>query len=100
VTDLVLPLGDSRLRAAATPVDVRSPSFRDENDRLKAALDSFRREHGFGREIAAPQIGIPSAIVALNLGSGTRSLVNRSSRGAALRPSPSGTTACASRTSS
>jgi len=76
VTDRILPLGDPRLRQPATPVDVRSPTFRDENDRLKATLDSFRREHGFGRGIAAPQIGIPSAIVALNLGSGTRSLVN------------------------
>jgi peptide deformylase len=34
-----------------------------ENQRLKAALDAFRSERGFGRGIAAPQIGIPKRFI-------------------------------------
>ena len=77
MTDRVLPLGDPRLRHPAIPIsDVSAPSFRGENERLKAALDSFSREHGFGRGIAAPQIGISSSFISLNLGAGTHSLIN------------------------
>lgn len=76
MTDRVLPLGDPRLRRPSEPVlDVDAAAFRSENERLKAALDAFRLEHGFGRAIAAPQIGIASSIVCVHLGAGTRSLV-------------------------
>ena len=75
--DRVLPLGDPRLRRLCAPVpDPSAASFRRENERLKAALEAFRLEYGFGRGIAAPQIGIPSCFISLNLGAGTRSLVN------------------------
>jgi peptide deformylase len=77
MTDRVLPLGDPRLRIVCAPVaDVADPAFQAENARLKAALDAFRAERGFGRGIAAPQIGIPRRFVAINLGQGTHSLVN------------------------
>lgn len=77
MSDRVLPLGDPRLRAVCEPVgDVSDAEFRRESRRLKAALDAFRAEHGFGRGIAAPQIGIPRRFVAVNLGHGTRCLVN------------------------
>ncbi len=77
MTDHVLPLGDPRLRRLSTPVpDVGAASFRTENERLKAALDAFRLEYGFGRGIAAPQIGIPSSFISLNLGAGAHSLIN------------------------
>lgn len=73
----VLPLGDPRLRRLCAPVpDVSAPSFRSDNERLKASLDAFRLEYGFGRGIAAPQIGIPSSFISLNLGAGTHSLIN------------------------
>ena len=36
--------------------------------RLQATLEAFRREHGFGRAIAAPQIGLAYRIIAVNLG--------------------------------
>ncbi len=77
MTDSVLPLGDPRLRRLCAPVpDVNAPSFRNDNERLKASLDAFRLQYGFGRGIAAPQIGIPSSFISLNLGTGTHSLVN------------------------
>jgi len=75
--DGVLPLGDPRLRVVCAPVaDVADPAFQAENRRLQAALDAFRAERGFGRGIAAPQIGIPKRFIAINLGQGTRTLVD------------------------
>ena len=75
--DRVLPLGDPRLRLVCREVeDAVDPSFLRESLRLKAALDAFRAEHGFGRGIAAPQIGIPKRFVAINLGHGTHALLN------------------------
>jgi peptide deformylase len=56
--------------------DVSDAEFQRENRRLKAALDAFRAEHGFGRGIAAPQIGIPRRFIAINFGHGTHSLLN------------------------
>ena len=73
----VLPLGDPRLRVVCAAVDAPAdPAFRAENRRLQAALAAFRAEHGFGRGIAAPQIGIPRRFVALDLGQGAFTLVN------------------------
>ena len=73
----VLPLGDPRLRRLSVPVAVPLDSrFQAENLRLKHALEAFRAERGFGRGIAAPQLGIPRRFIAINLGSGTRSLIN------------------------
>lgn len=75
--DRVLPLGDPRLRLVCKKIeDLRDPAFQAENARLKAALDAFRAEKGFGRGIAAPQIAIPKRFIALNLGKGTHSLIN------------------------
>jgi peptide deformylase len=75
--DRVLPLGDPRLRLVCREVeDLREPRFLAENARLKAALEAFRAEFGFGRGIAAPQLGIPKRFIALNLGQGTHALIN------------------------
>lgn len=75
--DPILPLGDPRLRLVSEAVgDVADPAFKAEAARLKRALDAFRAERGFGRGIAAPQIGIARRFVAVNLGEGTRCLVN------------------------
>jgi len=77
VTDPVLLLGDPRLRAACESVDdVRDARTKGELERLKAALDAFRAARGFGRGIAAPQIGITRRFIAVNLGEGSRCLVN------------------------
>jgi peptide deformylase len=77
MSDAILPLGDPRLRVTCAPVtDVRDPAFLAENARLQAVLDAFRKAHGFGRGVAAPQIGVPKRFIAVNLGQGTRTLIN------------------------
>jgi peptide deformylase len=78
MADRVLLLGDPRLRAACEAVGAaRDPLILAEFARLKAALDEFRAERGFGRGIAAPQIGIARRFIAVNiLGEGTRCLAD------------------------
>lgn len=75
-TDRVLPLGDPRLRQVAAPVDLDDPAFPAERERLHAMLAAFRAEYGFGRAIAAPQIGILKRFIAVSLGDGPSTLVN------------------------
>jgi len=73
----VLLLGDPRLRAVCDPVaDPRTPEARASFETLEAALENFRAEHGFGRGIAAPQIGVLERYIAIDLGEGPRCLVN------------------------
>ena len=69
----VLLLGDSRLRVRSQEVEGYDA---DAFDSLAATLDAFRRKHGFGRAISAPQIGIPQRFIALNLGKGPFFIVN------------------------
>ena len=79
MTDRVLPLGDPRLHIICDPItEIANPEFRMERERLTNALDAFRAKRGFGRGIAAPQIGIPKRFVAINLREGTHTLVNPS----------------------
>lgn len=69
----VLLLGDPRLRLRSQEVQVYdAQSF----DALAATLDAFRKQHGFGRAISAPQIGIAQRFIAMNLGKGTFFIVN------------------------
>ena len=69
----VLLLGDPRLRVRSTEVD----SYDAHNfDALASTLDAFRKQHGFGRAISAPQIGIAQRFIAVNLGQGTFFIVN------------------------
>jgi len=56
--------------------DVRDPGFLAAAARLEATLTAFRRAHGFGRGIAAPQIGALDRFIALDLGEGPFVLVN------------------------
>jgi len=73
----VLPLGDPRLRAISARVcDLADPSFATDARRLVETLEAFRARHGFGRGIAAPQIGVAQRFVALNLGQGPFIIVN------------------------
>lgn len=65
----ILQLGDPRLREVAAPVDdVHDPLHRAGARRLVQTLVAFRAAHGFGRGIAAPQIGVMRRYVALCLG--------------------------------
>lgn len=64
-------IGDPVLRTPAAPVgDVTDPRFLEEAARLTRTLEDFRAHHGFGRAIAAPQIGVPKRFIAVNLGRG------------------------------
>lgn len=73
----VLLLGDPRLRKPCKPVtDVKNPGFLHERQRLHATLAAFRAEHGFGRAISAPQIGVTLRFIAVNLGDGAFTMIN------------------------
>ena len=60
-------LGSAALRVECTPCG--GDALVAEKAALAATLEAFRAEHGFGRGIAAPQIGVTRRFVALNLGS-------------------------------
>ena len=73
----VLLLGDPGLRVVCDPVtDFDDPGFIQQGERLISALEQFRAAHGFGRAIAASQIGITRRIIAMNLGDGPFLVVN------------------------
>ena len=77
MTKKVLLLGDPDLRKIASEVTTPfSKQLKKENEQLQKALEEFRREHGFGRAIAAPQIGIPKRFIALNLSGKTFPIFN------------------------
>jgi peptide deformylase len=75
--DEVLLLGDPRLRIVCHAVsDFGSSEFETDAQRLIRALEQFRAEYGFGRAMAAPQIGILRRMIAMNLGKGPFLIVN------------------------
>jgi len=75
--EIVLLLGDPGLRIICKPIEnIRDIDFIKENNHLQNKLDKFRKDKGFGRGIAAPQIGIPKRFIALNIGNGTQALIN------------------------
>ncbi|HUP46841.1 MAG TPA: peptide deformylase [Thermoanaerobaculia bacterium] len=70
-------LGDDRLRARSAEIEYfDDPPLARGLDVLAATLEDFRRRHGFGRAIAAPQIGLPIRAIAVNLGRGTFFVIN------------------------
>ncbi|HEY0477173.1 MAG TPA: pyridoxal-phosphate dependent enzyme [Kofleriaceae bacterium] len=69
----ILVIGDPRLRAPCAPVERVD---RDELARLAAALSEARARLGFGRAIAAPQIGVPRRFVMVDLGAGPFAVIN------------------------
>jgi len=69
----VLLLGDPRLRVRSSEVENHDAKAFES---LAATLDAFRKQHGFGRAISAPQIGIAQRFIAVNLGKGTFFVVN------------------------
>jgi len=64
----VRQLGDPVLRERCAPVGALDGELAEAAGRLQATLQGFRAAHGFGRGIAAPQIGVPRRMVALDLG--------------------------------
>lgn len=67
----VLLAGAPGLAQVARPVPrPATAELRAQAARLVATLEEFRSTHGFGRGIAAPQIGVSLRLLALDLGSG------------------------------
>jgi threonine dehydratase/peptide deformylase len=69
----ILVLGDPRLRARCAAVEAVDAA---ELAQLAAALAGARARLGFGRAIAAPQIGLPRRIVMVDLGAGPFPVIN------------------------
>lgn len=73
----VLILGDPLLRTRSAEVEsFGEPLLKQEILDIKETLEDFRRKNGFGRGIAAIQMGIPKRIIGLNLGKGPFVLIN------------------------
>lgn len=73
----VLLIGNITLREQSKPVTGFSDDIlRQEITDLKDTLDTFRKVNGFGRAIAAVQIGILKRLIALNLGKETFVIIN------------------------
>ena len=64
----ILVLGNPALRTRCAPVRRADAAdvLKDADD-LRDTLDAFRKEHGFGRGIAAPQIGLTRRIVFISV---------------------------------
>ena len=68
VRELLL-LGNPELWKPSSPViNARSRETRELIGDLAATLEDFRGQNGFGRGIAAPQIGVGSRVIFLNVG--------------------------------
>lgn len=72
----VLVIGDPRLRTRCEAVAGGYPDFRADAAALIEALAGVRARAGFGRALAAPQLGIPRRFVAMDLGAGPFLLVD------------------------
>ncbi len=63
----ILLLGDPRLRRACRPVtDFSDPALHRRAADLTDTLVEFQRRRGFGRAIAAPQIGVDLRLIAMD----------------------------------
>lgn len=69
----ILVLGDPKLRERCAPVESALPS---ELAALAAALAEARGRLGFGRAIAAPQIGLARRMIMVDLGAGPFAVIN------------------------
>ena len=74
MSDAILIEGDPRLRARCA--EIGDGAFDDDLRRLAAALSAARARHGFGRALAAPQIGIARRMIAVDLGAGPFALID------------------------
>lgn len=70
----VVLLGNPVLREVCRPCG--SERLVGEKEALVSTLEAFRKANGFGRGIAAPQIGIPRRFIAVNMGTGPRVLTD------------------------
>ncbi len=65
----ILFLGNPELWRPSSPVvNVHTRETRELISDLAATLDNFREQNGFGRGIAAPQIGVQRRVIFINAG--------------------------------
>ena len=64
----ILTIDDPALRKPAQPVQWPDAELATDVHRLGSTLENFHRQHGFGRAISAPQVGISKRIIYVNLG--------------------------------
>ncbi len=65
----ILLLGNPTLREKCTPVRSFSPGHLEQIVQdLRDTLEEFRRHNGFGRGIAAPQIGVTERLIFIDVG--------------------------------
>jgi threonine dehydratase/peptide deformylase len=72
----ILVLGDPRLRLRCPEVGAAYPELERDIARLTTTLADVRLRLGFGRALAAPQIGLARRIIAMDLGAGPFVLVD------------------------
>jgi len=65
--DKLIASDDPRLKTVCEPVEPNDSSIASELESLQSALAEFRSLHGFGRAIAAPQLGILKRMIAVNI---------------------------------
>ncbi len=66
----ILQLGDPTLHQVCAPVDARAPSTAALVRDLADTLAAFRAGHGFGRAIAAPQVGALARVIVVRVPGG------------------------------
>jgi threonine dehydratase len=72
----ILVDGDARLLVQAAPVDALDAAVQADLAALAATLALHRKLYGFGRGIAAPQIGSSRRLIVIDLGAGPIALIN------------------------
>ena len=72
----LIPEDDPRLREVCKPVVWPDESLLSELEHLQDTLSEFRELKGFGRAIAAPQLGIMKRLIAMNLGDRKFAIIN------------------------
>jgi threonine dehydratase/peptide deformylase len=72
----ILVLGDPRLRVRCPAVAAPYPGLERDLSLVTAALAEARARLGFGRALAAPQIGLARRIIAMDLGAGPFVLID------------------------
>ena len=72
----LIPEDDPRLRQVCKPVVWPDDSLLSELGKLQDTLTEFRKLKGFGRAIAAPQLGIMKRLITINLGDRRFAMIN------------------------
>jgi peptide deformylase len=72
----ILEKGHVALRTACHPVNFPDADLSHQLAQLHATLADFRARKGFGRAMAAPQVGIGKRVIVMNLGATPFALIN------------------------